>query len=123
MKQLKSAKCARNLRKVEFRNVTEESVEVMSRCCPNIVEISLHEITRRDVKAMANLKHLEVLQLRFGNEEEEEEAMGETEGVESLKRIQNYNVRFNLTRFFFHQKDAVNFKKSNCITVKFQKKQ
>ena len=66
------------------------------------VEISLCGVTSKDMKAMATLEHIEVMELLVENEEETEVMgeMGETEGVVPFKRIRLINVRFNLTRFF-----------------------
>ena len=58
------------------------------------VEISLCGVTSKDMKAMATLEHIEVMELLVENEEETE-VMGETEGVVPFKRIRLINVRFN----------------------------
>jgi hypothetical protein len=106
--RLESSPCARSLTSIKVdTNLAPGSVEVISRCCPAIEELSVRGVGPADVHAMASLMRLRVLEVSHdlwqdqGPELSEAfTTLGNTEGAIPLTRLVLRYTKFDVTGLF-----------------------
>jgi hypothetical protein len=105
---LESSPCARSLTSIKVnRKLAPGSVEIISRCCPAIEELSVHGVGPADARAMASLMRLRVLQVMCDLEQDQgpelSEAfttLGNTPGATPFTKLVLESVKFDVTEFF-----------------------
>jgi hypothetical protein len=105
---LESSSCARSLTNIKAnKKLAPGSIEIISRCCPAIEELSVCDVCPADVHAMASLMRLRVLEMRCDSDEDQgpelSEALttlGNTAGVTPFTRLVLESIKFDVTGFF-----------------------
>jgi hypothetical protein len=104
---LESSLCTRSLTSIKINNkLASGSIEVISRCCPAIEELSVCDVGPVDVRAMASLMRLHVLEMMsYGHDQEQGSELAEaftaldsTEGATLFARLVLMRIKFDVTR-------------------------
>jgi hypothetical protein len=104
--RLESFPCARSLTSIEINpKLTPRSVEVICCCCPAIEELAVRGVGPADVRAMASLMRLRVLEVGHDPEQGPElaevfTALGNAEGATPLTRLMLWFAKFDATGLF-----------------------
>jgi hypothetical protein len=101
---LESSPCARSLTSIKIdAKPASGSMKIISRCCPAIEEFAICDVGPADVRVMASLMRLHVLEVRHCHEQELSEAftaLGNAEGATPFTRLALKFTKFDATGLF-----------------------
>jgi hypothetical protein len=107
--RLESSPCAQSLTSIKSRaNLAPGSMEVICRCCPAIEELAVRGVGPADVRAMASLMRLCVLEVYSHSHDQGQgpelseafTALGNAEGATPFTRLMLRHAKFDATGFF-----------------------